>query len=152
MVYHVTKADWSEQQVLLTELREKVFVYELNLPKKVEFDALDEQSQHAIIYDELSSPVGTGRLCPNGLISRVAIISSHRNKSAYSALLNYLVIIAKEQGLSNIFINSVLDEVPSFVKYGFSKKGCVFMEAGIPRQQLYCPVSNFCAEPFTMVH
>lgn len=152
MVYHVSKVNWFEQQTLLTELREKVFVYELNLPKKVEFDSLDKQSEHAIIYDDSNTPVGTGRLCPNGLISRVAIISQHRNKDAYYSILNYLVVIAKEKGLNNIFINSVLDEVPAFVEYGFSKKGSVFMEAGIPRQQLCCPVNEFCAEPFTMLH
>ncbi|TLX46457.1 GNAT family N-acetyltransferase [Pseudoalteromonas phenolica] len=152
MVYHVTKVNWFEHQTLLTELREKVFVYELNLPKKVEFDSLDKKSEHAIIYDDCDTPVGTGRLCPNGLISRVAIISQHRNKDAFYSILNYLVVIAKEKGLNNIFINSVLDEVPAFVEYGFSKKGGVFMEAGIPRQQLYCPVNDFNAEPFTMLH
>ena len=152
MVYHVTKVNWFEQQTLLTELRERVFVYELNLPKKVEFDALDKLSEHAIIYDNFDTPVGTGRLTPNGLISRVAIERKHRNKTAYCSILNYLVVIAKEKGLNNIFINSVLDEVPTFVLYGFCKKGSVFMEAAIPRQQLYCPVNDFNAEPFTMLH
>jgi hypothetical protein len=152
MAYHVSKANWFEQQTLLTELREKVFVYELNLPKKIEFDGLDKLSEHALIFDESDTPVGTGRLCPNGLISRVAILRHHRNKEAYYSILNYLVVIAKDKGLSNIFINSILDEVPAFIEYGFCKKGYVFMEAGIPRQQLFCPVNNFNAEPFTMLH
>ncbi|KAF7787290.1 hypothetical protein PRUB_a4482 [Pseudoalteromonas rubra] len=46
----------------------------------------------------------------------------------------------------------ILDEVPTFLKSGFSKQGGVFMEAGIPRQRMKCPVKEMNSEPFTMLH
>lgn len=151
-MYHVVKVNWQQEKSLLKELREKVFVYELNLPKKVEFDKLDEKSIHAVIIDSSNHIIGTGRLSPNGLISRVAIIKAHRNRQAYCSLLNFLVLEAKQNGLDNIFINCVLDEVKNFVANGFTIKGNVYMEGGIPRQPLSCPINTFTTEPFTMLH
>jgi predicted GNAT family N-acyltransferase len=117
-----------------------------------EFDGLDSHSEHVIISDDQHEPVGTGRLCPDGLISRIALLQEHRNWSAYSSLLNYLVRLAEEKGLNDIFVNCALQEVPSFINNGFLKQGCVFMEAGIPRQKLKCPISSFKIDPLTMLH
>lgn len=152
MNYHVDRVNWYQTQKQLKKIRERVFVYEFHMPMEVEFDGLDSHSEHVIISDEQHEPVGTGRLCPDGLISRIALLQAHRNRSAYSSLLNYLVHLAKEKGLHDIYVNCVLQEVPSFVENGFLKQGCVFMEAGIPRQKLKCPISSFKTDLFTMLH
>ncbi|MBD1583235.1 GNAT family N-acetyltransferase [Pseudoalteromonas sp. S16_S37] len=152
MSYHVDKVSWLHKKAQLKQIRERVFVYELHIPKEVEFDSLDAESDHVIICNDNDEPVGTGRLSPDGLISRIAVIQSHRNRDAYTSLLNYLVLLASDKGLDNIYVNCILDEVPNFVENGFLKQGCVFMEAGIPRQKLRCPISAFRTEPFTMLH
>ncbi|WP_105168113.1 GNAT family N-acetyltransferase [Pseudoalteromonas sp. T1lg23B] len=152
MSYHVDKVSWLQKKALLKQIRERVFVYELHIPKEVEFDSLDALSEHVIIHSEENEAVGTGRLSPDGLISRIAVIQSHRNREAYTSLLNFLVLLASEKGLDTIYVNCILDEVPNFVESGFLKQGCVFMEAGIPRQKLRCPISSFNTEPFTMLH
>jgi predicted GNAT family N-acyltransferase len=152
MSYHVDKVSWLQRKAQLKQIRERVFVYELHIPKEVEFDSLDSLSEHVIILNEDNEAVGTGRLTPDGLISRIAVVRAHRNRDAYCSLLNYLVSIASEKGLENIYVNCILDEVPNFVESGFCKQGCVFMEAGIPRQKLRCPITSFKTEPFTMLH
>jgi predicted GNAT family N-acyltransferase len=152
MGYQVDKVDWHTQKDLLQQIREQVFVYELHIPKRVEFDDLDQLAQHILVTDDSLSPVATGRLCTDGLIGRIAVLPAHRNRLLYQSLLNFIVSLASEQGLSAISINCILNEVELFKNNGFQQQGCVFMEAGIPRQRMQCKVSEFVTKPFTLMH
>ncbi|MEL0634537.1 GNAT family N-acetyltransferase [Pseudoalteromonas carrageenovora] len=152
MGYRVTEVDWNRQKSLLQQIRERVFVYELHIPKKVEFDSLDEICQHVLVTDESEQAVATGRLCSDGLIGRIAVLPEHRNRLVYQSLLNFIVKLAARQGINTICINCILNEVQLFNQNGFIKQGCVFMEAGIPRQRMQCEVDDFVTKPFTLVH
>lgn len=152
MGYRVTEVDWNRQKSLLQQIRERVFVYELHIPKKVEFDSLDEICQHVLVTDESAQAVATGRLCSDGLIGRIAVLPEHRNRLVYHSLLNFIVKLAARQGINSICINCILNEVQLFNQNGFIKQGCVFMEAGIPRQRMQCEVDDFVTKPFTLVH
>ena len=152
MCYRVSRVSWQSRKRELKAIRERVFVCELHIPKEVEFDQQDITAEHLIIIDDDDGPVGTGRLCSDGLLSRIAIFRSHRNRDAYSSLIKGLIELAKDKGHDEIFIQCILDEVPEFVQSGFSEYGHVFMEAGIPRQRLRCPVQSLKVEPFTMLH
>ena len=140
MGYRVNEVDWNRQKSLLQQIRERVFVYELHIPKRVEFDSLDEICQHVLVTDESEQAVATGRLCSDGLIGRIAVLPEHRNRLVYQSLLNFIVKLAARQGINTICINC------------FIKQGCVFMEAGIPRQRMQCEVADFVTKPFTLVH
>ena len=63
MVYTVDKVDWQSEKDQLQQIRERVFVYELHIPKNIEFDSLDALAQHILVTDNMHSPVATGRLC-----------------------------------------------------------------------------------------
>lgn len=152
MSYRISKVTWQTKKLELKAIRERVFVYELHIPKEVEFDQQDITAEHLIIIDEFDGPVGTGRLCEDGLLSRIAIFKSHRNRDAYASLIGGLVDLAKDKGFEDVFIQCILDEVPEFLQSGFSTHGHVFMEAGIPRQRLKCPIQSLKMEPFTMLH
>lgn len=152
MGYHINKVLWETDKQLLQQIRERVFVYELHIPKNIEFDDLDTTAQHVLVSDENNRPVATGRLCEDGLISRIAVLPEHRNRSVYQTLLTFLVHLAKQQGLEKIGINCILSEVERFSKGGFSSYGNVFMEAGIARQRMECSIEQFNTKPFTLVH
>ncbi|MEC4090057.1 GNAT family N-acetyltransferase [Pseudoalteromonas rubra] len=152
MNYHVDRVSWQKTQGQLRQIRERVFVCELHLPREVEFDQHDKTAEHVLVRDENQCPIGTGRLCCDGLISRIAIIRAHRNREAYQSLISFLSTLAEQKGYENVFVQCILDEVPTFLKSGFSKQGGVFMEAGIPRQRMKCPVKEMNSEPFTMLH
>ncbi|MBE0358941.1 MULTISPECIES: GNAT family N-acetyltransferase [Pseudoalteromonas] len=152
MGYQVNEVDWNIHKNLLQHIRERVFVYELHIPKKVEFDSLDQIAQHVLVTDEYDRGIATGRLCSDGLISRIAVLPEHRNRDVYQSLLNFIVKIAEHQNIHTICINCILNEVPLFNQNGFIKQGNVFMEAGIPRLRMQCDVSNFVTKPFTLVH
>ena len=152
MVYTVDKVDWQSEKDQLQQIRERVFVYELHIPKNIEFDNLDALAQHILVTDNMHSPVATGRLCNDGLIGRIAVLPQHRNRNVYKSLLNFIVKLAAEQGIEAISINCILNEVERFKNNGFTVQGHVFMEEGIPRQRMQCPIACFETRPFTLVH
>ena len=130
MGYLVDKVEWDIKKDMLQKIRERVFVYELHIPKHIEFDSLDKIALHVLVTDDANCPIATGRLCKDGLIGR----------------------IASNQGIEEVSINCILNEVERFKRNGFIQQGNVFMEAGIPRQRMQCPVSAFNTTPFTLVH
>ncbi|MEC8350610.1 MAG: GNAT family N-acetyltransferase [Pseudomonadota bacterium] len=152
MGYKIDEVEWSIDKELLQQIRERVFVYELHIPRHIEFDHLDKIAHHVLVTDEGKRPVATGRLCNDGLIGRIAVLPEHRNRSVYKSLLNYLVNLAEKQGCDCVSINCILNEVDRFKQNGFSADGLVFMEAGIPRQRMLCPIKHFDTRPFTLVH
>ncbi|WP_440053122.1 GNAT family N-acetyltransferase [Pseudoalteromonas sp. T1lg65] len=152
MGYKVAQVSWQSKKLQLKAIRERVFVCELHIPKEVEFDQQDITAEHVIISDDEDGPIGTGRLCADGLLSRIAIVKAHRNRLAYTSLINSLIDVARSKGLEDVYIQCILDEVPEFLRSGFSVQSGVFMEAGIPRQRLRCPIQSFNTDPFTMLH
>ena len=152
MSYHINKVEWDKGKDLLQHIRERVFVCELHIPKHIEFDSLDRSAYHILVTDDAQTPVATGRLCKDGLIGRIAVLPEHRNRSVYKSLLTYIVNLAEQQGYERVSINCILNEVERFKRNGFEQQGHVFMEAGIPRQRMQCPINLFDTKPFTLVH
>ena len=152
MSYHIDMVEWHSRKHILQQIRERVFVYELNIPKDVEFDTLDSNALHVLVTDQTQAPIATGRLCNGGLIGRIAVLPEHRNRSVYKSLLIYIVNLAQQQGYESVSINCILNEVERFKRNGFVQQGIVFMEAGIPRQRMQCPINQFETKPFTLVH
>ncbi len=152
MSYQIHQVDWCDESERLKELREKVFVCEYHIPRSIEFDKLDIMAQHVLLTNDNKAVIATARLSNDGLMSRVAVIASHRNQAVYKTLFSFLVTVAEQQGLDNVSFNCILDERDKFLQVGFKQQGEVFMEAGIPRQRLFCPIKNFNAEPFSLVH
>lgn len=152
MSYHIDKVEWDTRKDLLQQIRERVFVCELHIPKDIEFDSLDCNAIHVLVTDDYQAPVATGRLCTDGLIGRIAVLPEHRNRSVYKSLLTYIVNLAQQQGCECVSINCILNEVERFKHNGFQQQGIVFMEAGIPRQRMQCAISQFDTKPFTLVH
>ena len=99
MGYHIDEVEWSIDKELLQQIRERVFVYELHIPKHIEFDHLDQTAHHVLVTKDGKCPVATGRLCNDGLIGRIAVLPEHRNRSVYKSLLTYLVKMAEKQSM-----------------------------------------------------
>ena len=143
MSYSISRVDWQLAAPLLRTVREKVFVCEYRIPKKVEFDRLDSNAFHLLICDDNSQePIATGRLLNTGEISRVAVLPTFRDNNLDFAIFTGLVKIAKEQGLTEVFIYSPLQLVDYYRQHNFRAVGSVYMEAGIARQRMSCAIDN----------
>ncbi|MCP4988398.1 MAG: GNAT family N-acetyltransferase [Colwellia sp.] len=127
---------------LLKNIREKIFVCARRIPKNIEFDKGDRTAYHMLICDDTSQePIATGRISPQGEISRIAVVMSYRNEKIDKFILQGLFTIARRLSLKEVYISSPLDKVDDFIKHDFHPIGSVYMEAGMPKQRMACAIT-----------
>jgi len=145
--------EWDLAAPLLKKVREKVFICEWRIPKKVEFDRKDKNAFHMLVCDDSTQePIATGRILASGEISRIAVMMKYRKDCIDKVILKGLMSIAKDLEINEVFIYSPLESVNYFQKQNFSINGAVFMEAGIPRQRMVCPIKEFNMAKYYLVH
>ncbi len=72
--------------------------------KRIEFDQHDKYAFHMIVCDDESQePIATGRILVTGEISRIAVLKHYRQYQIDKIVLNGLLKVAKEIGLSQVF-------------------------------------------------
>lgn len=143
MAFQIEQVDWQSASQRLIELREQVFVLEWQLPREAEFDEDDKSALHIIISDGDKKAIATARLKPTGEIGRVAIRIGYRNLSVYKQLFGALVTLAYSLNITTLTMNCDLTSVIHHESLGFTCSGPAFMEAGIARQPMSCPLSSF---------
>ena len=149
MSYSVCRVDWKQAAPLLKNVREKVFVCEWRIPKRIEFDRFDKSSYHILVCDDKTQePIATGRIKPTGEISRIAVLLNYRHLDIDSFVINGLIAIALELEIKEVFINAPLAVVDRYRSLNFTPQGGVYMEAGMPFQKMACLVTNLnsCAQ------
>ena len=143
MNFSVSRVVWEQASPLLKNVREKVFICEWRIPKQIEFDQYDKDAFHMIVCDdETQEPVATGRILLSGEISRIAVLPSYRKHEVDKIILNGLLQVAREIGLTEVVINSPLTKVAHYQAHHFNVVGNVYMEAGIARQKLACQLDK----------
>ncbi len=146
MTYSICQVRWQQAAPLLRNIREKVFVCERRIPRKVEFDRDDRTAYHMLVCDDISQePIATGRISPQGEISRVAVVMGYRSKKIDKFIIRGLFKIAQQLTLKEVFISSPLDKVEYFTDHDFYPIGSVYMEAGIPKQRMACSILKAAA-------
>ena len=74
MNVHVHEVSWESHQTELRAVRNAVFIEEQNVPRDLEWDGMDETSNHFIAETSDGDVIGTARLMPSGQIGRMAIV------------------------------------------------------------------------------
>jgi len=127
--------DWERARVEASRIRLRVFVEEQRVPPEIEMDANDAVSVHALAYDG-GKAVGTGRLLPDGHIGRMAVLRKHRTQGVGGAILARLIAEARRQGMREVVLSAQTHALEFYRKHGFAPSGAVYMEAGIPHQEM----------------
>jgi len=141
MSYSISQVKWQQAAPLLRNIREKVFICERRIPKKIEFDQGDRTAFHMLVCDDQSQePIATGRISPQGEISRIAVVMGYRSEKLDTFIMQGLFRIAQELSLKEVFISSELEKVAYFTDYAFHPIGAVYMEAGHPKQRMACSI------------
>ena len=130
--YGVKAVDWDSARESLRAVRRKVFVEEQHVPEELEWDEEDARSRHVLAVAADGTPIGTGRLLPDGHIGRMAVLIAWRNRGVGSALMNLLLRMAGESGHSVVRLHAQTHAAGFYAKHGFEADGVEFMEAGIP--------------------
>jgi predicted GNAT family N-acyltransferase len=123
--------DWTTLSADAKLIRFEVFVQEQNVPPELEMDNMDAVCLHAVAYAEDGTPVGTGRLLPDGHIGRMAVRKPGRGTGIGGALLQALMAQAKARGDKAVVLSAQTHAAPFYERHGFSIDGEEFFEAGI---------------------
>ena len=152
MAFQIENVDWKSGKNRLSALREQVFVLEWNLPRETEFDDRDSDAFHVLINDDKGLPIASGRLTKDGEIGRIAVKNAHRTLDVYQTLFSTLLSLARTINLEHIIMVCDLHSVDKHKAMGFEKNGTAYMEAGIPRQQMTCPIERFRLPDVSCMH
>ena len=134
--FTVRDVTWENAGTQLRAVRIAVFIVEQNIPEELEWDELDATSMHVIAEDGAGSPVGCGRLLPDGYIGRMAVISDWRGRGVGAAMLERLIALARTRGNGRALLNAQSHAIPFYARFGFTPVGQPFMEAGISHQAM----------------
>jgi len=149
----MSHVQWEQAAPLLKNVREKVFICEWRIPKKIEFDRKDHHAFHILVCDDITQePIATGRVLLTGEISRIAVLMQYRKSSVDQRVMQGLLKIAKEFNIEEVFIYSPLESVEYFRKFNFVSAGAVFMEAGMARQRMTCSLANIENANYYLTH
>ncbi|CAN7504764.1 GNAT family N-acetyltransferase [Duganella sp. LjRoot269] len=112
-------------------IRFEVFVEEQKVPAELEMDHMDAVCLHAVAYDSTGTPIGTGRLLPDGHIGRMAVRRGARGTGIGGALLQALMEQARARGDKQVVLSAQTHAAPFYERHGFAIDGDEFFEAGI---------------------
>ena len=134
--HEIRYGDWATLSADAQVIRIAVFVQEQNVPAELEMDEKDAVCLHAVAYDAAGTPVGTGRLLPDGHIGRMAVMKSARGTGIGSALLRGLMAHARERGHPDVLLSAQTHAAPFYRAHGFEQVGGEFYEAGIAHVEM----------------
>ena len=134
--YDIRFGDWTALQADAKTIRFEVFVQEQHVPAEIELDDMDAVCLHAVAYDAAGTPIGTGRLLPDGHIGRMAVRQSARGSGIGGALLQALMAQARARGDKQVVLSAQTQAAPFYQRHGFSVDGEEFFEAGIAHIQM----------------
>ena len=123
---------WRNGEPLLRAIREAVFIHEQGVPPALEWDGLDESSQHVLALTVNGEAVGCGRITPDGKIGRIAVLPAWRGKRIGSAIMEALLYYAHSQDYQMVELSAQMQALPLYKRFDFSEVGEVFMDANIP--------------------
>lgn len=129
--YDIRFGDWGAMSADAKAIRFEVFVAEQGVPAEIELDHMDPVCLHAVAYDAAGTPIGTGRLLPDGHIGRMAVRKMARGTGVGSALLLALMEQARLRGDHSVALSSQSQAAPFYERHGFAIEGEEFFEAGI---------------------
>ena len=138
----VREAGWDADHHALRAIRKTVFVEEQHVPEELEWDEMDAYCRHVLACTPDGSPIGTGRLLPDGHIGRMAVLKPWRGRGVGSAMLTYLLTLARRNGFASVELHAQTHALGFYARHGFTPRGDEFMEAGIPHRVMVSSLSD----------
>lgn len=131
-LFTVHLVSWHNGEPLLREIREAVFIQEQGVPVQLEWDGLDEVSQHVLALSANGDAIGCGRITPDGKIGRIAVLPAWRGKRVGSTILEAVLNYAHSHDYQVLELNAQIQAVKLYQRFNFTEVGEEFMDADIP--------------------
>lgn len=132
--------DWLALQADARRIRSQVFIEEQRVPEAMEWDAIDSDAVHAVAYNAMNTPLGTGRgfFDRSGAyrIGRMSVIASMRGTGVGRAILDSLIDAGRARGATRVGLSAQTSVIPFYVRAGFAVQGEVYDDASIPHIEM----------------
>ncbi len=136
----VRMGSWQEIGRDAQAIRTAVFVDEQKIPADLEWDEADASGVHAVAFNRLGVPLATGRLLAQApgvaKIGRMAVVQAMRGSRIGRSVLDALLQAARDRGDHEVLLHAQRSAAPFYARAGFSQRGPVFEEAGIPHVEM----------------
>lgn len=141
--FSIEIADWNNPQDrdACRSVRDCVFIDEQRVPREDEEDDFDGVSKHVLARDLLGNAIGTGRLTPQRMIGRMAVLKDWRGKHIGTAILNTLIEQARALHYSEVQMHAQTHAVPFYEAFGFVREGEEFSECEILHLHMRMPIA-----------
>jgi YbgC/YbaW family acyl-CoA thioester hydrolase len=136
----VRVGSWDELGRDAQAIRTAVFVDEQKIPAEMEWDEADASCIHAVAVNRFGVPLATGRLLEHvpgvAKIGRMAVVQTMRGSRVGRSVLDALMKAARARGDHEVVLHAQMSAAPFYSRAGFSERGTVFEEAGIPHIEM----------------
>jgi len=131
--FTVAIADWAneEDRDACRHVREQVYIVEQKVREEDEWDEFDERSRHVLARDAQGNAIGTGRLTPDMMIGRMAVLREWRGREVGAMLVGALLEQARGMHYPAIELHAQTQAVPFYERFGFARYGDEYEECGI---------------------
>lgn len=129
---------WIDGLSQLKNIREKVFIQEQKVTPQLEWDGMDENAMHFLVFKD-EEAIGCARavVIKNYMqLGRMAVLKEYRGQGIGSALLEKAMTIAKLNQLSAIYISAQCHAIDFYKKFGFEVKSDIYLDAEIPHRDM----------------
>ena len=131
----ITLVNYSEETQGIEQIRRRVFHEEQNIDEELEFDGLDETSEHLLAYLN-QEPIGTLRIREVNKkivkIERLAVLATASNQGIGRKLMEYAIaLITEKNKYEQIVIHAQYHLKIFYQSFGFQPIGETFEEAEI---------------------
>lgn len=130
------RVTWRDAHAALAGVRRAVFIDEQRVPEALEWDGHDADAVHVLASSADGTPIGTGRLLPDGRIGRMAVLAPWRARGVGNAILIELLAAARERGCVELKLHAQTHALAFYARHGFAAVGGEFLEAGIPHREM----------------
>ncbi len=136
----VRVGDWATLAAIAAPIRHAVFTQEQGIDAALDGDGADARAVHALAFNRLGVPLGTGRLVTAApgvsKIGRMAVIASLRGGAVGRQLLDALVQAARARGDRELMLHAQASAVGFYRRLGWQPRGAAFEDAGIEHQEM----------------
>ena len=128
-----------EELEICRALRREVFIEEQAVPEAEEWDGLDAEARHWLVFDG-ETPVATMRLRQlgeTGKIERVCVLAAHRGAGHGAVLMRTAIdALGAMPGVTEAKLGAQLHAIRFYEALGFEAFGPEFMDGGMPHRHM----------------
>ena len=131
-------AKWIDDHTQLKNIREKVFIQEQKVTLELEWDGMDENAMHFLVFKD-EEAIGCARavVIKNYMqLGRMAVLKEYRGQGIGSALLEKVIVTAKLNQISSIHISAQFYAIDFYLKFGFEVMSDIYLDAEIPHRDM----------------